>query len=124
MRVNRQQQSARTFLVLAVLLASFWTANLAAPAAADATNHLTASRLLPGIEPAILRGRLPMVRPPVERQGPGGRLVPALLGVVVAAVAVAAWVHAGWSRPGSARAWSLTRSTRREARAPPFLQPA
>jgi hypothetical protein len=123
MRVNRQQ-STRIVLVLAVLLASVWTANLAASAAGQTTSHLGASRPLAGIEPAILRDRLPVVRPSVERAGHSGRLMPALLGVLVAAVALAVRAYARWSRAGSAPARSLPRRSRLEARAPPRLQPA
>lgn len=124
MRTNRRQQATRALLVLAVLVGSVWTASLGAPVAGDATNHLTTSRPLPGVEPAILQDRLPVVRPPVERPGHGGRLGPALLGVLVAALAVASRRYAGWSRPGLARARSLTRWRRLDARAPPLLQPA
>jgi hypothetical protein len=103
MRGNRQQLATRVVLMLTVLLASVWTAS-PAPAASHATDQLTASRPLPGIEPTILRDRLPVVRPLVERQGQGGRLPLALLVVLVAALAVAYRRYAGWSRPGLAPA--------------------
>jgi hypothetical protein len=123
MQANRQQQATRVLVVLAVLLASVGTASVAAPVAAHSSIHLTASHPLPGIEPATLRDRLPALRPPVERSDPTGRLLPVLLGVLVAALAVA-YGCAGQSRSGLAGAKSLVRSTRREARAPPLLQPA
>jgi hypothetical protein len=47
-----------------------------------------------------------------------------LLGMLAAALAVAAGVRAGRSRPDMARSRSLARSTRLEPRAPPSLQPA
>jgi hypothetical protein len=123
MQANRQQQATRVLLVLAVLLASVWTASAAAPAAGHSTIHLTASHPLPGIEPAILRDRLPALRPPVERSDPTGRLLPVLLGVLVATLAVA-YGCAGQSRSGLAGAKSLVWSTPRKTRAPPHLQPA
>jgi hypothetical protein len=125
MQARRWQQAPRVLLALAVLLASVSTARLAAPTAGHPTSHLRASRTLPGIEPAILRDRLPVVRPPVERLGQSGRLLPVLIGVLVAAVAVVCGLRAG--RPcssGLARARALARATLLEARAPPFLQPA
>jgi hypothetical protein len=124
MQANRHQQTTRVLLVLAVMLASVWTGVLAAPAAGHPTIHLTASRPLPGIEPAILGDRLPALRPPVERPGPSGRLVPVLLGMLVAALAVAYGVCARRPRSGLARARSLVQFTQLEARAPPPLQPA
>jgi hypothetical protein len=123
MQANRQQQATRVLLVLAVLLASVWTAGVAAPAAGLSTIHLTGSHPLPGIEPAILRDRLPVLRPPVERPGPSGRLVPVLVGMLVAALAVA-YGCAGQSRSDLAPTRSLVRSTPRGARAPPPLKPA
>jgi hypothetical protein len=118
-----RQQATRVLLVLAVLLVSVWTASIAAPAAGHSTTHLTASHPLSGIEPAILRDRLPALRPPVERSGPTGRLLPVLLAVLVAALAVA-YGYPGQSRSGLAGAKSLVRSIPGEARAPPHLQPA
>lgn len=123
MQANRQRQATRVLLVLVVLLASVWTASVAAPAAGHSTIHLTASHPLPGIEPAILPDRLPALRPPVERPGPSGRLLPVPLGMLVAALAVA-YGCVGQSRSGLAGARSLVRSTLRGARAPPPLQPA
>jgi hypothetical protein len=64
------------------------------------------------------------VRPPVVRPDPTGRLVPVLLGMLVAALVVAGAMRAGRSRPGLAGARSLARSARLEPRAPPSLQPA
>ncbi len=122
MRANRQQLVTRVLLALVVLLASVSTASLAAPAAGHSTMHLTVGRTLPGIEPAILRDRLPSLHPAVERPDRSGRLVPVLMGILAAALAVAHSLGAG--RPSSAaRTRSLAHCTSLEARAPPLLQP-
>jgi hypothetical protein len=120
----KRQQATRVLLVLAMVLASVWTGRLAASAADHPTNHLTASRPLPGIDAAILRDRLPALRPPVQRLTQSGRLVPLLLGVLATALAVAYGVGAGRLRSGLARARSLVQLAQGAARAPPFLQSA
>ena len=58
------------------------------------------------------------------RTGPGGRLVPLLLGLLAASVVVAYGVPARRRRSGSAPARSLVLSAPRGPRAPPRLQPA
>jgi hypothetical protein len=120
----KRQQATRVLLVLAMVLASVWTGRLAASAADHPTNHLTASRPLPGIDAAILRDRLPALRPPVERPSQSRRLVPVLPGMLAAALAVAYGRYARRVRSGWARVRSLVRCTLLEARAPPLLQPA
>jgi hypothetical protein len=124
MRANRQQLATRALLVLALLLASVWTGSHAGAVAGQPFGHLTAGRPLQGVEPADLRDRLPAVRPPVDRSGQSGRLVPLLLGALAAALAVAHGRSARRLRSGWARARSLVRRTRLEPRAPPPLQPA
>jgi hypothetical protein len=125
MRVNRQQQATRVFLVLAVLLGSLWTGGLVASATGNAADQLAANRAQPGIQPAALRDRSLALRPPVERPGPqGGRLVPLLLGALAAALVATHGLLAGWLRPGLARGRWLVRSAPLAARAPPHLQSA
>jgi hypothetical protein len=124
MRANWQRPATRMLLVLVVLLASAWTGGAAAPAAGQPVSHLTASHVLPGIEPAVLRDRLPALRPPVDRPSQSGRPMPVLLGMLVVAFAVGCGVRRGRTRPGAARAWSLVQLTQLEARAPPSLQSA
>jgi hypothetical protein len=123
MRTERQQPATRILLALAVVLGSLWVGGLAARPA-DTADRLAAIHTQPGIEPATLGDRAPRVRPPVGRSDPGGRLVPVLLGMLVAALAVAGGMRVGRSRPGMDRARSLARSTQLEPRAPPSLQPA
>jgi hypothetical protein len=124
MWARRQEHATTGLVVLAVLLGSLWAGGLAAPAAGDPATQLTASASLPGLEPAVPPDRAPALRPPAERPNPGGRLVPLLLGMLVAWVTVAFGVRAGRPRPGSARARSLHPAAPHGARAPPHLQPA
>jgi hypothetical protein len=124
MRMHRRQSGATALVVLAVLLGSLWAGGLARPAAGDPTGQLAASRPLAGIEPATLRDRAPALRPAAGRPDPGGRLLPLLAGMLVAALGVAGMAGAGRPRPVLARARSLVRRTQLEARAPPLLQPA
>jgi len=123
MRMDRQQQATRVLLVLAVLLASLWTGGLVASTAGDAADQLATSRAQPGIQPAALPDRALALRPPVDRPGPQGRLVPLLLGAL-AAVLAAAHRLAGWLGPCPTRGRSLVRSSPLAARAPPHLQSA
>jgi hypothetical protein len=124
MRMQRQHSATRAFLVLAMVLASLWAGRLASSAAGDGADQLAASRALPGLAPAAPRDRVPALRPPVQRPAQSGRPVPLLLGILGAACAVGYGVGAGRLRSGVARAGSLVRLARGEARAPPFLQPA
>ena len=121
MRVHRQQQATRGFLVLAVLLASLWTGGLVASTAGDSALGLGAGHTQPGVEPAALRDRALAFRP-VEQPGPQGRVLP-LLGVLAAALA-AHRLLAVWLRHRLTRGRSLDRSRTLAARAPPHLQPA
>ena len=124
MGVNRRPHLTTAIVVLAVLLGSLWAGGLAVPAAGGPAGQLTAGASLPGIEPAALPDRAPALRPSVERPGPDGRLLPLLLGMLLAALAAPFGLPARWRGPDPARAGSLLRCTRREARAPPSLQPA
>jgi hypothetical protein len=122
MRVNRQQQATRAVLVLAVLLGSLWAGGLVAATSGNAT-ELAASHPQLAVQPAALRDRLLALRPPVERPGPQGRLVP-LLGALAAALAAAHGLLAGRFGSGLAPGRSLVGSTPLAARAPPHLQSA
>jgi hypothetical protein len=124
MRMQRQQSATRVFLVLAMVLASLWAGGSASSAAGNSADQLAAGRSLLGVEPAAPRGRVPALRPSDQRPSQSGRLLPVLLGVLAAACAVVHGVGAGRLQAGSARAWSLARCSRLEARAPPFLQSA
>ena len=79
---------------------------------------------LPGVEPAALPDRLPVLRPLVDGSGQSGRLVPVLGGMLVATLAVALRRSARRPRSGLARARSLVLRAHLEPRAPPALQPA
>ena len=124
MRMQRQHSATRAFLVLAMVLASLWAGGLASSAAGNAADQLAASRSLPGVEPAAPRDRVPALRPPDQRPSQSGRLVPVLLGMLAAALAVGYGVGAGRLRSGLAAGRSLVQRTQLEARAPPSLQPA
>jgi hypothetical protein len=123
MRTQRQQPATRVLLALAVVLGSLWVGGLAVRPA-DTADRLADIHTQPGFEPAVLRDRAPALRPPVGRSDPSGRLVPVLLAVLAAALAVVGGMRVGRSRPGMARARLLARSIRLEPRAPPSLQPA
>jgi hypothetical protein len=124
MRMQRQQSATRVFLVFAIALVSLWAGGLASSAVGNSADQLAASRSLPGVEQAAPPDRVPALRPPGERPSPSGRLLPVLLGMLAAALAVACGPHARRLRSGPARPRSLVRGTARGARAPPPLQPA
>ena len=125
MPVNRQRQaSTGLVVVLAVLLGSLWAGGGAAPAARLPPGQLADRAPLPGIEAAALPDRIPALRPSVQRPGPGGRLLPLLFGLLVAAFAAAHGVPARRRRSGQASAGSLVLTAPRGPPAPPFLQPA
>ena len=124
MRMQRQHSATRAFLVLAMVLASLWAGGLASSAVGNAADQLAASRSLPGVEPAAPRDRVPALRPPDQRPSQSGRLVPVLLGMLAAALAVGYGVGAGRLRSGLAAGRSLVQRTQLEARAPPSLQSA
>lgn len=122
MRVHRQQQATRGFLVLAVVLAALWTGGLVASTAGDTAHGLGAGQAQPGVQPAALRDRALASRP-AEQPGPQGRVLP-LLGALAAALAAAHRLLAVWLRPRLTRGHLLARSCPLAARAPPHLQPA
>ena len=124
MRMQRQHSATRSFLVLAMVLASLWAGGLASSAAGNAADQLASSRSLPGVEPAAPRDRVPALRPPDQRPSQSGRLVPVLLGMLAAALAIGYGVGAGRLRSGLATGRSLVQRTQLEARAPPSIQPA
>jgi len=125
MSTRRQPPATRFLLVAALVLASLWVgAPAAGPVGADADGRLTTAAARPGTEAAVLRDRAPALGAPADRPGPGGPLLPMLLGLLAAALGVAAAVRAlgpPWSR---ARARSVPGRIRLHARAPPsLLQP-
>jgi hypothetical protein len=124
MGVNRRPHLTTAIVVLALLLGSLWAGGQAVPAAGGPAGQLTAGAPLPGIEPAALPDRAPALRPAAERPGPDGRLLPLLLGLLTASVAVAYGVGARRRRSSPPRARSLALSAFRGPRAPPRLQPA
>jgi hypothetical protein len=124
MRMQRRHSTTRVFLVLAMVLASLWAGGLASSAAGNTVDQLAASRSLPGVEAAAPRDRVPALRPPDQRPSQSGRLVPVLLGMLAAALAVASGVGAGRLRSGLAAGRSLVQRTQLAARAPPSLQSA
>jgi hypothetical protein len=124
MGVNRRPHLTTALVVLAVLLGSLWAGGLAGPAAGGPAGQLAAGASLPGIEPAALPDRAPALRPVAERPGPDGRLLPLLLGLLAASLAVTYGVGARRRRSSLAPARSLLLSAPRGPRAPPRLQPA
>jgi hypothetical protein len=124
MRMNGQRQATTGMVLLAVLLGMLWVGGLAARSTDDPADQLTASRPILGVEPAVPPHRAPALRPSAQRPDPGGRLVPVLLGLVVAAIAAGHRPSARRRRSSRARAPSLVWSTQLEPRAPPALQPA
>ena len=124
MGVNRRPHLTTAIVVLVVLLGSLWAGGLVVPAAGGPTGQLTAGASLPGIEPAALPDRVPALRPSAERPAPAGRLLPLLLGLLVAGLAATFGLAPRWLRSERAAVGSLAWSSHREARAPPHLQPA
>jgi hypothetical protein len=124
MRTHRQRRATTGLVVLAAMLGALWAGGPAARSTGDPADRLTASRPLPGLEPAVPPQGAPALRPSAERPDPGGRLVPLLLGLLAAAVAAGRGPHARRLRSTRAQARSLVRSTELQARAPPSLQPA
>ena len=125
MSARRRPPATRLLLVAALVLASLW---VVAPAAgqpgADADGRLTAAAARSGAEAAVLRDRAPVLGAPADRPGPGGQLLPVLLGLLVAALGAAAAARALGSPWPRSRARSLPGRTRLHARAPPpLLQP-
>jgi hypothetical protein len=119
MRVHRQAQAATGLVVVAVLLGSLWAGIPGASGAGDPADQLTASRLLLGVEAAVLPDRAPALRPSAERPESGGSM---LLGMVLGALAAAFGLRPRRLRSDLALVGPLVRSTQLEARAPPHLQ--
>ena len=124
MRARRQPPVTRFMLVAALVLATLWAgAPAAGPAGAEADGRLTTAAR-PGAEAAVLRDRAPALGAPADRPGPGGPLLPVLLGLLVAALGAAAAVRALGPAWSGSRARSRPGRTRLHARAPPpLLQP-
>jgi hypothetical protein len=127
MGTRRQPPVTRFLLVAALVLASLWAgAPAAGPSGAGADGRLTAAAVRPGAEAAVLRDRAPApaLGAPAGRPGPGGPLLPVLLGLLVAALGTAAAARALGSPWPLTRARSMPGRTRLHARAPPpLLQP-
>ena len=121
MRVHRQAQVATGLVVVAVLLGSLWGGVRGASGVGDPADQVTASRLLLGVEAAVLPDRAPALRPSAERPESGGTL---LLTMVLAALAAAFALRPRRLRSDLALVGSLVRSTQLKARAPPHFQPA
>jgi hypothetical protein len=124
MRTSRQRQATTVTVALAVLLGSLWAGGLDPSATGDPTAQLSVTRPMPGIEAAVLPDRAPALRPSAERPDPAGRLLPLLVGLLLAAFAATFGLAARWLRSEGAAVGSLAWSSHREARAPPHLQPA
>jgi hypothetical protein len=125
MRADRRQQVTRGLVVLAVVLGSLWAGALGASGPGSPADRLTAGRPLPGVEAAAPPDRAPALRSSAERPDPRGRLLPLLLGGLLAgSPAVAYGMPARRRRSGLRPARSPVLSARRGPRAPPHLQPA
>jgi hypothetical protein len=124
MRTHRQRRATTVTVVLAVLLGSLWVGGLHAPATGDPGGRLDVTRPAAALEAAVLRDGAPALRPVTERPRPGGRLLLLLVGLVLAALAAGPVLAGRRPRSGPAPARSLAWPSHREARAPPFLQPA
>jgi hypothetical protein len=107
-------------LALVAVLGSLWTGGVAASAVGDPAARLTAGHARAAVEAAVLRDRLPALRPPLDRPGPWGAAL--LLGVAAALAGAFRWRAvqvrhrlAGVRSPGAAASLG--------ARSPPHLQP-
>ncbi len=123
MRTHRQRQATTVIVMLAVLLGSLWAGGLAASATDNAADRLATSRSLPSVEAAIPSDRTQGLRPLGQRPDPGGRLLPLLLGLLAASLAVTYGVGARRRRSSLAPAGLPVLSAPRGPRAPPRLQP-
>ena len=124
MRTSRQRQATTVIVALAVLLGSLSAGGLGPSATGDPIAQLSVTRPMPGIEAAVLPDRAPALRPSAERPDPAGRLLPLLVGLLLATFAATFGLAARWLRSEGAAVGSLAWSSHREARAPPHLQPA
>jgi hypothetical protein len=119
MRVHRQAKVATGLVVVAVLLGSLWTGVLSASGAGSPADQVIASRLLLGVEAAVLPDRTPALRPSGERPESGGSM---LLSMVLAALAAAFALRPRRLRSDLGLVELLARSAQLEARAPPHFQ--
>jgi hypothetical protein len=124
MRAQRQRRATTMTVVLAVLLGSLWVGGLHPSAAGGPGGRLDGTRPVAGVEAAVLGDRAPALRPLAERPGPGGRLPPLLAGLALAALAAGSGLAGRRPRSDPAPVGSLAWPSPRDARAPPFLQPA
>ena len=123
MRAPGRQQATTAIVVLAVLLGSLWAGAPAAGAGRPA-DQLAATRAKLAVDVAVPPDRALVSRPSAERPAPGGRLLPLLLGLLTVAIAAGSGPPRRRARSSPARVGLLAWPTPREARAPPFLQPA
>jgi hypothetical protein len=119
MRVHRQVQVATGLVVVAVLLGSLWVGVLGASGVGNPADQVTASRLLLGVEAAVLPDRALALRPSAERPKSCGSM---LFGMVLAALAAAFALRPQRLRSDLALVGPLVQSTQLDARAPPFFQ--
>jgi hypothetical protein len=119
MRVHRQAQVATGLVVVAVLLGSVWVGVLGASGEGNPADQVTASRLLLGVEAAVLPDRAPALRPAAERPDAGGSM---LLAMVLAGLAAAFALCPQRLRSDLALVGPQVRSTQLKARAPPHFQ--
>jgi hypothetical protein len=124
MRVQRQRRATTGLVVLAVLLGLVWAGAPTASGAGSPVDRMASSGSTLGVEAAVPPDRAPVLRPTAERPDRGGRLLPLLLGMVVAALVASLGPGARWLRSGLAPVGPLARPPRLDARAPPTLQPA
>jgi hypothetical protein len=121
MLMNRPLRTARMLLALVALLGSLWTGDVASSAVGDPAGRLTAGHARAAVEAAVLRDRLPALRPPLDRPGPWGAAL--LLGVAAALAGAFRW-RALEVRHRQAGVHSPVAATSLGARSPPRLQPA
>jgi hypothetical protein len=121
MGARRHPPVTRFLLVAALILASLWAGAPAGQSAADPDGRWVAAATRPGTEAAVLRDRGPALAAPADRPGPGGPLLPVLLGLLVASVGAAAAARALGSPWPLARRRTRPGGTRLHARAPPLL---
>jgi hypothetical protein len=121
MRTDRRLRTARLLLALVAVLGSLWTGGVAASAVGDPAARLTTGHARAAVEAAVLRDRLPALRPPLDRPGPWGA---ALLLGVASALAGALRCRAARVRHRLAGVRLLAAAAAPGARSPPHLQPA
>jgi hypothetical protein len=122
MLLNLRLRTARMLLALAAVLGSLWAGGITAPAVGDPAGSLTAGHARAAVEAAVLRDRVPSLRPPLDRPGPWGAAL--LIGAAAAALAGALRWRAVQVRHHLAGVRSLAAAASLGARSPPRLQPA